>query len=139
MLIVLDYAFFIFHTLWIVFNMFGWMWRKTRIAHLVVLGLTLLSWFGLGLFYGWGYCLCTDWHFQVRQQLGYVMTETSYIQLLIRQLFGLTISRTLADTMAVVVLVLIVIATVMVWGRLWWQRRRSEWGRRSQCEGSSEQ
>ena len=125
MLVVLDYGFFIFHTLWILFNMFGWMSRRTRLAHLVVLGLTILSWFGLGLFYGWGYCLCTDWHFQVRRQLGYQLTEASYIQLLIRQLFGLTISRRSADWMAVVVLVLIVIATITVWFRLWRQRRPS--------------
>ena len=126
MLVVLDYAFFIFHTLWILFNMFGWMSPRTRLAHLVVLGLTILSWFGLGVFYGWGYCLCTDWHFQVRQQLGYAMTETSYIQLLIRQLFGLTISRKLADSMAAGVLVLIVIATITVWIRVWRQQRRGE-------------
>lgn len=115
-----------FHTLWILFNMFGWMSRRTRLAHLVVLGLTILSWFGLGVFYGWGYCLCTDWHFQVRRQLGYAMTETSYIQLLIRQLFGLTISRELADSLAAGVLVLIVLATITVWIRVWQQQRRGE-------------
>jgi hypothetical protein len=124
MLVVLDYAFFVFHTLWILFNMFGWMWRKTRRAHLIVLSLTLFAWFGLGIWYGWGYCPCTDWHFQVRRQLGYPVTETSYIQLLFRQGCGLTLGRSVADTLALGVLILIVIATAIVWSRTWWAVRR---------------
>src|SRR5262249_8135894 len=64
MLDVLDKAFLVFHTALVLFNMFGWAWRRTRVLHLVTLGATAFSWFVLGAFYGWGYCLCTDWHFQ---------------------------------------------------------------------------
>lgn len=32
----LDKFFFVFHSALIVFNLFGWIWRKTRAANLVV-------------------------------------------------------------------------------------------------------
>lgn len=111
----LDAAFFVFHTLLIGFNMTGWAWRRTRRLHRIVLGLTIFSWFGLGAFYGWGYCLCTDWHFQVRRELGYRDPDTSYIQLLLRKAFGVQISRGESDVLAVSVLAAIVIAAAVVW------------------------
>ena len=93
MLVLLDKAFFLLHTLLIVFNMIGWAWSRTRLLHLVALGLTTFSWFVLGAFYGWGYCLCTDWHFQVRERLGYANVESSYVQLMASQVLGITLSR----------------------------------------------
>jgi len=44
--------------------------EKTRKANLILLLLTGLSWFGLGIFYGWGYCPLTDWHWKVLRELG---------------------------------------------------------------------
>jgi hypothetical protein len=99
----LNAAFFAFHTLWIVFNCTGWIWRATRPWHLLTIALTALSWFGLGLWYGWGYCPCTDWHWQVRERMGYEDPH-SYLQLLARELLGVEIGRTLADTVAVLTL-----------------------------------
>ena len=52
----LNVGFFVFHTAWIVFNCVGWAWRRTRRWHLATVSLTALSWFGLGIRYGWGYC-----------------------------------------------------------------------------------
>lgn len=117
MLIFLDITCFVLHTLLILFNLAGWAFRRTRLAHLVVLSLTLFSWFVMGAYYGWGYCLCADWQFQIRRQLGYVDVETSYLQLLARQVFGLTFSRSVSDWVAGTALVLIVIATAIAWFR----------------------
>ena len=75
---LLDKAFFVFHALLIAFNMVGWAWKKTRAAHLIVLGLTAFSWIVMGAFHGWGDCLCTDWHFRVRHHLGYVVWESFF-------------------------------------------------------------
>jgi hypothetical protein len=63
----LNVFFLVFHTLWMAFNMTGWAWKKTRRLHLLTMGLTALSWFVVGpLWYGTlGYCLCTDWHWEV--------------------------------------------------------------------------
>ena len=79
----LDWFFFIFHLALVLFNLLGWIWKTTRFWNLVVLLLTFLSWFGLGLFYGIGFCPLTEWHFQVLRELGRVGLPTSYISYLI--------------------------------------------------------
>jgi Protein of Unknown function (DUF2784) len=100
---VLNIVFFVFHTSWMVFNCVGWIWKKTRPWQLVTLSLTAISWFGLGVWYGWGYCPCTDWHWQVRARLGFDDPH-SYIQLLIREVTGLELGVGAANTLAVVTL-----------------------------------
>jgi hypothetical protein len=102
----LNIAFFVFHTLWIAFNCLGWAWRRTRRWQLATVSLTILSWFGLGFRYGWGYCPCTQWHWLVRQRLGYD-DPPSYIQLLIRTLTGVEPSVGPANALAVVVLAIV--------------------------------
>src|SRR5687768_16094599 len=96
---LLNIGFFAFHSAWILFNCLGWIWRKTRRWQLVTVSLTALSWFVLGIWYGWGYCPCTDWHWQVRERLGH-QDPPSYIQLMIRELSGIDVSRTVADALA---------------------------------------
>jgi Protein of Unknown function (DUF2784) len=100
---LLNGAFFVFHTSWIAFNCLGWMSRRTRRWQVATVSLTALSWFGLGLWYGWGYCPCTDWHWQVRARLGFE-DPPSYIQLLIRELTGIEPGQGVANTVAVVTL-----------------------------------
>lgn len=87
-LIFADWFFLAFHSALILFNLFGWVWRKTRIAHLITISLTLLSWGFLGIWYGWGYCPLTDWHWQVLERLGTVGLPNSYISYLLDRLFG---------------------------------------------------
>jgi Protein of Unknown function (DUF2784) len=85
---LVNILFLIFHTLLIVFNCFGWVWRRTRKWNLVTLMATAFSWLVMGLKYGIGYCVCTDWHFQVRRALGYHDPEGSYIDFLFRVVSG---------------------------------------------------
>jgi hypothetical protein len=87
---ILDYFFLIFHTIFIIFNALGWMWKKTRIYALITLLLTAFSWFGLGIFYGWGYCFITDFHWQVLEKLGITDLPLSYMQFLLQRVTGLT-------------------------------------------------
>ncbi|MEO5906489.1 MAG: DUF2784 family protein, partial [Saprospiraceae bacterium] len=63
---LLDYFFFFFHTSLILFNCFGWIFPKLRRWNLITLLLTAFSWFVLGIWFGLGYCVCTDWHWAVR-------------------------------------------------------------------------
>lgn len=85
---ILDIFFVLFHTSWIVFNVFGWMARRTRRANLLTLTLTLGSWFGLGLWCGWGYCPCTDWHWDVKRELGEKDLPNSYVKYYVDALTG---------------------------------------------------
>lgn len=125
MLNLLDRTFFVLHTLLIGFNMTGWAWKRTRVLHLIALGVTTFSWFVLGAYYGWGYCLCTDWHFQIRRQLGYADLESSYIQLLAVEVLGIRLSQNVSDWLAGSVFAGIVLATAVVWIRVWRQRKRA--------------
>jgi hypothetical protein len=99
----LNYFFFVFHTLLIIFNTFGWISPRLRKWNLVTLLLTAFSWFVLGIWYGWGYCPCTDWHWDVRRQLGFHDMSNSYIHFLILELTGINFSEKLVDTVTVVV------------------------------------
>ena len=89
----LNIIFFVFHTTFTVFNLTGWMFRKTRKWNLVTLLLTAFSWFVLGIWYGWGYCVCTDWHWQVREHLGYHDQQRSYIHFLVLKLTGANLNE----------------------------------------------
>ncbi len=107
MLYTLNLLFFVFHTAWMVFNLVGWGWKRTRPFHLLTIGLTAFSWFVLGFWYGWGFCLCTQWHWEVRRRLGYLDTERSYVTLLIHSVTGLHVNETLSETVTGILFVLV--------------------------------
>lgn len=95
---IANYFFFIFHVALIFFNLFGWIHKKLRRWNLVTLSLTAFSWFVLGIFYGFGYCFLTDWHWQVREKLGYSTISNSYIHFLILELTRISLEENLVDT-----------------------------------------
>ena len=84
----LDYFFVVFHGSFVLFVLTGWAWKRTRRLHLVCVGLTFLSWFGLGIFYGWGYCPCTDWHWEVKRKLGESLLPNSYVKYYLDKITG---------------------------------------------------
>jgi hypothetical protein len=102
----LNIFFFIFHTAFTLFNIVGWIFPKTRKLHLVTLTLTALSWFVLGIWYGWGYCICTDWHWDVRAKLGLTDRSNSYIHFLLLKLTGINMDPKLVETGTLVVFLL---------------------------------
>lgn len=114
MLPLLNFFFFVFHTLFTLFNVVGWMFVGTRKLHLITMALTAFSWFVLGIWYGWGYCFCTDWHFRVREALGYHDHSTSYIHFLLLKLTGINMSPQWVDAGTAVVFALCLIASLWV-------------------------
>jgi len=95
---ILDIFFVIFHSSVVLFNLFGWIWRKTRIYNLITLGLTGASWVFLGLLVGTlGYCPLTDWHFNVLNKLGITDLPNSYMKYLTDRITGLDINASLVD------------------------------------------
>lgn len=109
---VLNYFFFIFHTVFTLFNIFGWMFRATRKWNLVTLGLTAFSWFVLGIWYGWGYCFCTDWHWDVRERLGYHDQQNSYIHFLLLKLTGINFNEDLVNNVTLIVFVISLVMSI---------------------------
>jgi hypothetical protein len=124
MLAFLNIFFFVFHSALIIFNLFGWIWIKTRLANLIVILLTTFSWTILGIWYGFGFCPCTDWHWQVRMKLGYFDMPSSYIKFLIDSLTGLELNEAKVKTLAVTLLALALVASVVTNVRDWKRKRK---------------
>ncbi len=101
----LDKFFFVFHSSLILLILFGWMWKKTRLANLIVIVLTAFSWFILGIWYGYGYCPSTDWHWQVRAKLGIRDLPSSYTKFLIDSWTGWDVSQKKVDVVTFFLLV----------------------------------
>ena len=93
----LDWFFILFHLLVTMFNLLGWIWRKTRKWNLITLIITGFFWFVIGIFYGFGYCPLTDWHFQVLYKIGEYPDTNSYIGYIIIRFFGLSINSSIVD------------------------------------------
>ena len=53
-----------------------------------LMALTLFSWFGLGWFYGFGYCPSTDWHWQIKEAMGETGLPNSFIKYYMDRLTG---------------------------------------------------
>ncbi len=104
--IFLDWFFILFHSAWTLFNITGWAFRRTRKLHLLTTGLTAFSWFVCGYFYGWGFCICTEWHWRVREILGKDNSSYSFIDFLIRKITGLNPDPLYVDIMVLTVFLL---------------------------------
>ncbi|MCX8123837.1 MAG: DUF2784 domain-containing protein [Spirochaetes bacterium] len=120
----LDVFFLVFHTAFTVFNMFGWISIKTRKVHCATMLITGCSWFILGIWYGWGYCFCTDWHWQVREKLGYPVLFNSYIQFMVHEITGYVPDANLTDTVVASVYFLCLFITVLLNIRDYWNAHR---------------
>jgi hypothetical protein len=112
MLQALNVFFLVFHSALIAFNVAGWAWRPTRRWNLLTLALTAISWFIMGLWFGVGYCVCTDWHMQVRRAMGIHDPESSYVQFLFSHIIGLQIRTESVNLLCGVVFGLAVLLSV---------------------------
>ena len=87
MLQLLNIIIGVFHVLLIVACLIGWIFPRTRKAHLILMGVVLGCWFLLGLKYGIGYCPLTDWHWQVKIKLGEESLPNSFIKYVLDHIF----------------------------------------------------
>jgi hypothetical protein len=108
----LDVFLLVFHAALVLFNVTAWAWRRTRRAHLVTISATILSWTALGLFYGFGYCPLTDWHWDVKRALGERDLPNSYIAYYLERA-GLDWDPSIVD--AVVLVVTLTAFALSIW------------------------
>lgn len=99
--LILDVLLVAFHTLLVGFNVLGWAWKRTRRLHLIAISATLLSWFGLGAVYGWGYCPLTDWHWQVKRALGETHLPASCMKYYLDRITGADWSTAVVDALVI--------------------------------------
>lgn len=111
----LDIFFVVFHSSLIIFNLAGWIWKKTRLLNLLVLLLTGASWLILGLIVGTpGYCPLTDWHFRILNRLGERDLPSSYIKYLFDRVTGLDINSALVDQLTLYAFVSVLLISVIL-------------------------
>lgn len=87
-LLLLDGLFHALHLGIIIFFLFGWMIKETRMAHYALTLLILLSWYGLGIFRGFGYCIITDIQWKIKRRLGIKPSTEYYMKYLIDTITG---------------------------------------------------
>jgi hypothetical protein len=112
MLTFLDIFFTIAHLVLTLFNLTGWIWKRTRKAHLITLGLTLVSWFVFGFWYGWGYCFLTDWHWQVKEKLGEKNLPASFIKYFADKISGKNFDPSFVDNITLGCLLFAIVAAL---------------------------
>ena len=118
----LNYFFIVFHIILLLFNIFGWIPEKTRKWNLVTLLLTCFSWFVLGIWYGWGFCLCTEWHWEVRRHLGYYDND-SYTHFLALKLTGINFPQHTVDIVTAAAFFISIVASITLNIRDWRKKR----------------
>jgi hypothetical protein len=76
------------HLTIIIFSVTGWMIPVLRPFHLLLCLLIAFSWLVLGARKGWGYCLVTDWQWNLMRQMGRTDLPSSYMLMLYRFVTG---------------------------------------------------
>lgn len=76
-----------------------WIPKATRRFHLVLVGVTAVSWLGLGLVYGIGYCFLTDWQWEVKRWRGETGLPRSFIHYALTRWLGLPLRATTSDVL----------------------------------------
>lgn len=114
MLSFLNFLFTLVHLVLIIFNLTGWIWKRTHKAHLLVLGLTTASWFVLGIWYGWGYCPLTDWHWDVKEKLGETNLPNSFVKYYADKISGSNVPVSLVDNVTLGCLIFAIVAAIYV-------------------------
>lgn len=85
---LLNICFHLIHLSVIIFFLVGWLFEKMRIHHFILSILILLSWFGLGAFFGFGYCLITDIQWKIKRQLKREPDTEFYVKYMIDKITG---------------------------------------------------
>ncbi len=109
-----NFFFYVFHTVLIIFNLFGWIHAKTRKLNLISLLATFGSWVLLGIWKGWGYCFLTDWHYEILRRLGERELPSSYIAFLVERITGWLPETTLVNSLTLGLAVLALFCSLWV-------------------------
>jgi hypothetical protein len=110
----LDILLTLAHLALIGFNLFGWIWPKTRKAHLITVAATAFSWFVLGIWFGWGYCPITDWQWKVKEKLGETDLPNSFIKYYADKISGKDIDPKIVDRVTLIAFLAVIILTLFL-------------------------
>ncbi len=108
----LDILLTLTHFVLIGFNLFGWIWPKTRKVHLITVAVTAFSWFILGIWFGWGYCPITDWQWKIKERLGETNLPDSFIKYYADKITGKNIGPSIVDITTLIVFLLVIVLSI---------------------------
>jgi len=97
------------------FNLFGWIWPRMRMAHLVTVAATAFSWFVLGIWFGWGYCPITHWQWNVKKQLGETNLPNSFIKYYADKISGKDIDPVMVDRATLIAFLAVIVLTLLLY------------------------
>lgn len=80
--------FHLVHLTIVTFFLFGWLSSRTLMAHFLLSILILVSWCGLGIIYGFGYCLVTDIQWRIKRRMGEVPYTEYYMKYMLDKVTG---------------------------------------------------
>ncbi len=112
MLQLADLFFTLLHLAIIGFNLLGWIWKRTRRAHLYSILITAGSWLLLGIWYGLGYCPVTDWQWRVKRLRGETNLPDSFIKYFADKISGRNWDAELVNNATAIVFILLVVIAV---------------------------
>lgn len=114
---LLDILFHALHLGIIIFFLFGWMIREARPAHYALALLILLSWYGLGVFRGFGYCVITDIQWNIKKRLGNEPSTEYYMKYLIDNITGLNTRASIVNGVTTYTyFTILIISTILLLG-----------------------
>ncbi len=96
---IADQLIGIIHSCLLLIVLFGWLLPATQTIHLVVLALVGLSWFGIGIFKGIGYCMLTDMQRRIKEHLGTNLEGPTFIASLFQKV-GVTVTPLVVNILA---------------------------------------
>jgi len=110
----LNIALHLAHQGLIVFTLFGWTFCETRLLHLAAMVLVGVSWLGLGIFHGLGYCLLTDIQWRLKERMGEQRPAGGYMKLLADRISGRDLDAKLVDAVTYITCALCCLASLLL-------------------------
>ncbi len=74
--------------------------------------MTLFSWVVLGFWKGFGYCILTDWHWDIKRDLGEQDLPHSFITYLTNNILGLTLTPFAVDVITGVAFITAILISI---------------------------
>lgn len=111
---LLNIFFHIMHLSIIFFFLFGWLFITTQEAHFVLAVFILASWYGLGIYFGFGYCLVTDLQWKIKKLLGQAPPTEFYVKYMIDKITGLDTNPTIINGLTTSIYFAILILSVFI-------------------------
>lgn len=114
-LLLADIALDFLHVFVIVFNLTGWIWRRTCFAHRFLYGATAFCWIVVGGIIGAiGFCPLTEWHWKIKEARGIANLPYSYVDYLLQKI-GLHFEPSHIDAAVAASFVGVGVITIALW------------------------